>query len=78
MSQRNQVLEALWRLEQMDVVNMPENTMPKGTLDRLEDLEEAESNTAKLDGEKDRARREHSSIAQYIRTAAMNYRRNVR
>ena len=50
MSQRNQVLEALWRLEQMDVVNMPENTMPKGTLDRLEDLE-AESNTAKLDGE---------------------------
>ena len=50
MSQRNQVLEALWRLEQMDVVNMPENTMPKGTLDRLEDLEE-ESNTAKLDGE---------------------------
>ena len=49
MSQRNQVLEALWRLEQIDVVNMPENTMPKGTLDRLEDLEE-ESNTAKLDG----------------------------
>ena len=50
MSQRNQVLEALWRLEQMDVVNMPENTMPKGTLDRLEDLE-VESNTAKLEGE---------------------------
>ena len=49
MSQRNQVLEALWRLEQLDVVNMPENTS-KGTLDRLEDLEE-ESNTAKLDGE---------------------------
>ena len=48
---RDERLDAMSRLEQMDVVDRPENTTPKGSLDRLEDLEAESNHTRNLEGD---------------------------